>query len=161
MSKDDKKPDPFQGYKDLWGFHKEVNEALKNQNQMGQCPKCGKGNLLIRKSKRGKRFMACDAYPDCENTYALPQYGAITAHLEPCKACDGPQVKVVMNRRKPQEMCLDLDCKSNKKRRESYAKYKAGLEDSKKPAKKAPAKKKPLPTVKEPKAAAAKKPAKK
>ena len=136
-------------------IHKEVNEALKNQNQMGPCPKCGKGNLLIRKSKRGKRFMACDAYPDCENTYALPQYGAITAHLEPCKACEGPQVKVVMNRRKPQEMCLDIDCKSNKKRRESYEKYKAGLTGSKapakKPAKKAPAKKKP----------AAKKPAKK
>ena len=121
-------------------IHKEVNEALKNQNQMGQCPKCGKGNLLIRKSKRGKRFMACDAYPDCENTYPIPQYGAITPHKEPCKVCEGPIVKVVMSRRKPQEICLDIDCKANKERREKYAKYKASLTESKTPAKK-PAKK--------------------
>lgn len=105
-------------------IHKEVNEALKNQNHMGQCPKCGKGSLVIRKSKRGKRFMACDAYPDCKNTYPLPQYGAISACDEPCKVCGGPQIRVVMNRRKPQDICLDIDCKANKKRRAKYAKYK-------------------------------------
>ena len=57
-------------------------------------------------------------------------------------------------------MCLDLDCKSNKKRRESYAKYKAGLTDSNKPAKKTPAKKyTKKPAAKKP--AAKKPPAKK
>jgi len=105
-------------------IHKEINEALKNQNQMAQCPKCSKGNLVIRKSKRGKRFMACDAYPDCENTYPLPQYGSITPHGESCKVCEGPQVKVVMNRRKPQDMCLDIECKANKERRAKYNKSK-------------------------------------
>ena len=112
-------------FKNKENIHKEVNEALKNQNQMGKCPSCGKGNLVIRKSKRGKRFMACDAYPDCENTYPLPQYGAIKNHDDECKKCGGPQIVLVMNRRKPQEMCLFIDCDANKERRKKY-------EDSKK-----------------------------
>jgi len=105
-------------------IRKEVNEALKDQNQMGKCPVCEKGNLVVRKSKRGKRFMACDAYPNCENTYPLPQYGAIKSHPEPCGECKGPQIMLIMNKKKPQKMCLDMDCKSNKKRREKYNKSK-------------------------------------
>ncbi|MFO7618769.1 MAG: DNA topoisomerase I [Thermoplasmata archaeon] len=106
-------------------IHKKVNEALKNQNQMGACPKCGKGNLVMRKSKRGKRFMACDAYPDCENTYPLPQFGAILLNTEPCKKCGGPQVKMVMSRRKPVDVCLNMDCKANKARLKKAGKGKA------------------------------------
>ncbi|MCK5397960.1 MAG: hypothetical protein KAJ33_06915, partial [Thermoplasmata archaeon] len=68
---------------------------------------------------------ACDAYPDCENTYPLPQYGAIKNHDDECKKCGGPQIVLVMNRRKPQEMCLFIDCDANKERRKKY-------EDSKK-----------------------------
>lgn len=103
---------------------KEVNEALKNQNQMGICPKCGKGSLVMRKSKRGKRFMACNAYPDCENTYPLPQFGSILPHAEPCKKCGGPQVKMVMNRRRPVDVCLNMDCKANRDRINKYKKAK-------------------------------------
>jgi DNA topoisomerase-1 len=29
------------------------------------CPECGKGNIVERKSKRGKLFFGCDRYPDC------------------------------------------------------------------------------------------------
>ena len=107
----------------------EVNEALKNQNQMGTCPKCGKGYLVLRKSKRGKRFMACNAYPDCENTYPLPQFGTILPNEEPCKKCSGPQVKMVMNRRKPIEVCLNMDCKANKDRISKYKKAKYAQKD--------------------------------
>jgi DNA topoisomerase-1 len=111
----------------------EVVEALDSQNQMGICPKCGKGKLVVRRSKRGKRFMACDAYPDCRNTYPLPQYGTIIPNEEPCKKCSGPQVRVVMSRRKPVSVCLDLDCRANKDRLRKVGKGKA-------PARKAPAK---------------------
>lgn len=30
------------------------------------CPQCGKGHLLQRKSRFGKVFHACDRYPDCQ-----------------------------------------------------------------------------------------------
>jgi DNA topoisomerase-1 len=29
------------------------------------CPECGKGNIVERRSKRGKVFFGCSAYPDC------------------------------------------------------------------------------------------------
>jgi DNA topoisomerase-1 len=30
------------------------------------CPECGKGKIVERKSKRGKLFFGCDRYPDCQ-----------------------------------------------------------------------------------------------
>ena len=34
-----------------------------------KCPQCGKGEIVEKKSKRGKTFYACDQYPDCKNAY--------------------------------------------------------------------------------------------
>lgn len=31
-----------------------------------KCPECKEGEIVIKKSKRGKIFWACDRYPDCE-----------------------------------------------------------------------------------------------
>ena len=30
------------------------------------CPKCGKGTLIKRKSKRGRVFYGCSQYPECD-----------------------------------------------------------------------------------------------
>ena len=30
-----------------------------------RCPECGKGTIVERRSKRGKLFFGCGAYPDC------------------------------------------------------------------------------------------------
>lgn len=30
------------------------------------CPKCGKGDILEKKSKRGRKFYGCSRYPDCD-----------------------------------------------------------------------------------------------
>ena len=30
------------------------------------CPQCSKGNLVERRSRRGKLFFGCSAYPDCD-----------------------------------------------------------------------------------------------
>lgn len=95
---------------------KEVSEALKEQTRLAECPKCG-GDLVVRKSKRGKRFVGCNSYPDCENTYPLPQYGNIVLHEKRCKDCEGPQIKLIAKRRRPEIMCLDMDCEANQKRK--------------------------------------------
>ena len=31
-----------------------------------KCPKCNQGDVVIKKSKRGKIFYACNRYPDCD-----------------------------------------------------------------------------------------------
>jgi DNA topoisomerase-1 len=37
------------------------------QKTTGQpCPKCQKGEIVVKKSKRGKIFWACNRYPDCD-----------------------------------------------------------------------------------------------
>lgn len=30
------------------------------------CPKCGKGDVVEKKSRRGRKFYGCDRYPDCD-----------------------------------------------------------------------------------------------
>jgi len=34
-----------------------------------QCPKCNEGEIIEKKSKRGKLFYACSRYPECDNAY--------------------------------------------------------------------------------------------
>ena len=34
-----------------------------------KCPKCGKGEIIQRKSRYGKLFYACDNYPECKTAY--------------------------------------------------------------------------------------------
>ncbi|MFZ5364842.1 MAG: type I DNA topoisomerase [Patescibacteria group bacterium] len=34
-----------------------------------KCPECGKGEIIERRSKRGKTFYGCSNYPECKNVY--------------------------------------------------------------------------------------------
>ena len=45
----------------------ECKNIKKIENKTGiQCPKCGKGEIVERKSKRGKLFYGCNQYPKCD-----------------------------------------------------------------------------------------------
>jgi len=48
------------------------------------CPACGKGHLIERNSRYGKRFFACDQYPECH--YAVNDKPI----ARPCPACGWP-----------------------------------------------------------------------
>ena len=37
----------------------------KDERDRRDLPECGKGQLVERRSKRGKLFFGCSAYPDC------------------------------------------------------------------------------------------------
>ncbi len=41
----------------------------------GKCPKCGEGEIVERKSKRGKVFYGCSRYPDCDYISSKPPKG--------------------------------------------------------------------------------------
>ena len=100
-------------YKD--SIREEVQEALKSQSNFGQCPVCKDGQLITRRSKRGKRFAACTGYPNCTNTYPLPQVGTLVKHGDNCTECGSPQIKLIMKKQRPKIMCLDMNCKKSKK----------------------------------------------
>lgn len=48
-----------------------------------QCPECKKGELIERKSKRGKLFYSCNTYPECKKAVWNKPYE------KPCTACGG------------------------------------------------------------------------
>ena len=64
--------------KELAEATQEAREADRESNKLMQCPKCNKGQLAITYSRKFKRhFIACNAYPDCNNTFSLPPNGTI------------------------------------------------------------------------------------
>jgi len=91
-----------------------IKNAHKEQNTVGKCPKCGKG-MIVRTSKKEKRFVGCTGFPNCKNTYSLPQKGEIITTDKVCNTCGAPIIKVIMNGKKAWEPCLNLNCPTNKK----------------------------------------------
>ena len=100
--------------KDKEKIKTNIKAAHLKQNTVGKCPKCGK-DLVIRSSRKGKRFVGCTGFPACKNTYSLPQKGAIEKTDEVCDVCNTPVVKVKVAGKKAWDMCLDADCKARKK----------------------------------------------
>jgi DNA topoisomerase-1 len=92
-----------------------INNAVKAQNTIGPCPKCGK-SMVVRVSKKAKRFVGCTGYPDCTNTYSLPQQGGLTMTTKLCDACNTPIVQVKMKGRRPWDLCINSECPKKKKK---------------------------------------------
>jgi len=90
-----------------------IQDAYRKQTTVGKCPKCGK-DLVIRRSKRGKRFVGCSGFPDCKNTYSLPQKGRVIVTDKKCTKCDSPIVKIITKGKRPWNLCLNSDCPAKK-----------------------------------------------
>ncbi|UCD93134.1 MAG: DNA topoisomerase I [Methanobacteriota archaeon] len=86
----------------------------KKRTLMGECKKCG-GDLVLRHSARGKRFLGCSSYPKCTETHSLPQTGLIQPTDLDCKSCGHNVIKVIKKGRKPWLLCINSDCPSKKK----------------------------------------------
>jgi len=69
------------------------------------CPKCRKGTLLQRKSRKGKIFFSCSTYPKCDYAVWDPPLG------EPCPKCGWPVLTLKTSKREgarrtcPQKAC--------------------------------------------------------
>ncbi len=86
-------------------------EYNRNKDLVGKCPACG-GELIIRQSKNGKRFIGCTNYPKCKVTYPLPQKGLVIPTDETC--CNGAPVVIIRKKgRKDWKICVDMNCKEN------------------------------------------------
>ncbi len=104
----------------------KFREQQKRENALINCPKCKKGELIINYSKKNRRFfVACNAYPDCKNTYSLPPNGVIkkTEPAKICEECGYPMVMRLTKGRRPWIFCWNPKCKTNeewvKKREEN------------------------------------------
>jgi DNA topoisomerase-1 len=88
-----------------------IRDAARSDSIVGNCNKAGcEGKLIIRFGRTGKRFLGCTKYPQCTNTYPLPQKGKIIPTEKRCAECGNIMIQVVGVRRF--EMCIDMNCKS-------------------------------------------------
>lgn len=87
----------------------EITAALQEQNYIGRCNVCGEGTLMVMRSRRGRRFLGCDRYPDCRNAQSLPQVGTIVSGEQNCPECDAPMIKRVDHRRE-EVLCVNEAC---------------------------------------------------
>ncbi len=81
-------------------------EPLERPQDTGvACPKCNKGTLLKKKSRRGKVFYSCSTYPTCD--YAVwnePVAG-------PCPTCGWPILTIKVTRsRGAEKVCPQRNC---------------------------------------------------
>ena len=90
-------------------IRKNIREADRKQHIIGKCPNCG-SDLIIRRSKNGKRFIGCTGYPKCTTTYPLPQKGTIIKTDKICSYSKTPIIKIRTKGRKTWETCLDPNC---------------------------------------------------
>lgn len=75
-----------------------------------KCPKCG-GEIIERKSKRGKYFYGCEAYPQCDFTsWDKPT-------LEPCPKCGSMQYEKVERNGNKKSYCSNDNCELAKEKK--------------------------------------------
>ncbi len=91
-------------------------EYNKKKDYVGKCPKCG-GDLVIRQSRNGKRFIGCSNYPQCNVTYPLPQKGEIIPTGETCPYCGAPLIIIRRKGHKDWKICPNMDCEYNRRKK--------------------------------------------
>ncbi len=81
-------------------------ESLEQPTNTGvECPQCKKGEILTRKSRRGKIFYSCSGYPDCD--YALWNEPV----KEACPDCDWPILTIKTTKsRGTEKVCPQKGC---------------------------------------------------
>lgn len=88
---------------------KEINDALMEQNIAGKCPRCD-NNMLLVKSRWGKRYVRCSKYPGCSRSFPLPQRGKVTFTIERCDSCRSPIITLYRRRGPPYDKCINPKC---------------------------------------------------
>ncbi|PIW22295.1 MAG: hypothetical protein COW32_05340 [Candidatus Aquicultor secundus] len=97
----------------------EIRAGIREDKIVGECPKCGSPLKIIKAKKSRKRFVGCTNYPECSNSYPLPQYGEIIALGEKCPDCGSPKIKVMSGKGRPWILCINPKCPSKEKKGEA------------------------------------------
>ncbi|NFC22653.1 type I DNA topoisomerase, partial [Clostridium botulinum] len=70
-----------------------------------KCPKCGDGKVLIKKSRKGRKFYGCSNYPDCDFvSWSEPV-------KEKCEECGSYMVKKQSKAKGEYYECANSECK--------------------------------------------------
>jgi DNA topoisomerase I len=85
---------------------RHIEPLEKPKDTEVECPKCKKGTILQRKSRRGKIFYSCGRYPDCD--YAIWNEPI----AEKCPTCGWPILSIkTTKKRGTEKVCPQQECK--------------------------------------------------
>ncbi len=96
-------------FEDLISNNEKITEGLRSGMRedkiIGTCEKCS-SDLIIRRSKRGGRFIGCTGYPDCDFSLPLPKSGQIIVTDKVCEKHNINHIKIITKGKRP----WDLGC---------------------------------------------------
>jgi DNA topoisomerase-1 len=87
------------------GITDSLRAGLREDRIIGSCQKCS-SDLIIRKSKKGSRFIGCSGYPDCEFSLPLPPKGQIVVTDKLCDEHGLYRIKIINKGKRP----WDIGC---------------------------------------------------
>lgn len=93
---------------------REIRQALREQNFIGKCPKCG-NDLRIIRTRKGT-FIGCSGYPECTETYPIPRSAKVEITNENCDKCGLPKIRVIRKGQPVSIQCINPKCESNLKK---------------------------------------------
>lgn len=98
-----------------------LRKEEQENNRLIKCPVCKQGDLRIKYSKKTQKyFVACSNYPNCNQTYNLPQNSLIKKSGKNCEACQYPKLLAIKKGKRPWEFCFNPECTIVKKQREEW-----------------------------------------
>ncbi len=96
-------------------------EGLREDKIIGKCQICG-SDLMVRKSKKGSRFIGCSGYPDCRFSLPLPPSGNIVVTNKMCENHGLSHIKIITSGKKPWELgCPQCNFEAWQKEKEKKA----------------------------------------
>lgn len=82
-----------------------LKDGLRTDKIVGTCEKCG-SELLIRRGRRGARFIGCSGYPNCKFTLPLPRSGTVVVTDRLCDKHGMNFIRIINKGKRP----WDLGC---------------------------------------------------
>ncbi len=82
-----------------------LREGLRTDKIVGKCEKCS-SELIIRRGRRGSRFIGCSGYPNCKFTLPLPRFGTLLVTDKECDVHHMNHVRIINKGKRP----WDLGC---------------------------------------------------
>ncbi|WNY24750.1 DNA topoisomerase 1 [Methanolapillus millepedarum] len=81
---------------------KSLQSGLLEDKIVGKCQLCD-SDLIIRKSKKGSRFIGCSGYPDCSYSLPLPRTGQVVVTDKMCDEHKMAKIKIITEGKRPWE----------------------------------------------------------
>ncbi|MHC1631489.1 MAG: DNA topoisomerase I [Methanotrichaceae archaeon] len=82
-----------------------LREGLRTDKIVGNCPNCG-SELIIRRGRRGSRFIGCTGYPECTFMLPLPKFGMVLVTDKICEDHQMYHLRIINKGKRP----WDLGC---------------------------------------------------